>query len=86
MAQLRKPIPKTPAQRVQEKIEPYDQVDYGKEPAISKNRATKVSSKDSRTKDCAAKWNISDGFICAIFDLVVSKSQMSKNTSNILPL
>ena len=55
MAQLRKPIPKTPAQRVQEKIEPYDLVDYGKEPVISKNRATKVSSKDSRTKDFSVK-------------------------------
>ena len=55
MAQIRKPIPKTPAERVQEKIEPYDLVDYGKEPVISKNRATKVSSKDSRTKDFSVK-------------------------------
>jgi len=55
MAQIRKPIPKTPAERVQEKIEPYDLVDYGKEPAISKNRATKVSSKDSRTKDFSVR-------------------------------
>jgi len=55
MAQIRKPIPKTPAERVQEKIEPYDLVDYGKEPPISKNRATKVSSKDSRTKDFSVK-------------------------------
>jgi hypothetical protein len=55
MAQIRKPIPKTPAERVQEKIEPYDLVDYGKEPAVSKNRATKVSSKDSRTKDFSVK-------------------------------
>jgi hypothetical protein len=55
MAQIRKPTPKTPAERVQEKIEPYDLVDYGKEPIISKNRATKVSSKDSRTKDFSVK-------------------------------
>jgi hypothetical protein len=55
MAQIRKPIPKTPAERVQEKIEPYDLVDYGKEPIISENRATKVSSKDSRTKDFSVK-------------------------------
>jgi hypothetical protein len=55
MAQIRKPTPKTPAERVQEKIEPYDLVDYGKEPVISKNRATKVSSKDSRTKDFSVK-------------------------------
>lgn len=55
MAQIRKPIPKTPAERVQEKIEPYDLVDYGKEPAVSKIRATKVSSKDSRVKDFSVK-------------------------------
>lgn len=55
MAQIRKPTPKTPAERVQEKIEPYDLVDYGKEPAVSKTRATKVSSKDSRVKDFSVK-------------------------------
>lgn len=55
MAQIRKPIPKTPAERVQEKIEPYDLVNYGKEPPLTKNRAQKVSVKDSRVKDFSVK-------------------------------
>ena len=55
MAQLRKPIPKTPAQRVQEKIEPYDQVDYGKEPPVSEPRAKKISVRGSRVKDFSVK-------------------------------
>lgn len=56
MAQVRKPIPKTPAQEVQDKIVPYEQAGYGKEPMVSKpNRALNVSEKGSRNKDFSVK-------------------------------
>ena len=56
MAQVRKPIPKTPAQEVQDKIVPYELASYGKEPMVSKpNRALKVSQKGSREKNFSVK-------------------------------
>jgi hypothetical protein len=56
MAQIRKPIPKTPAQEVQDKIVPYELASYGKEPMVSKpNRALKVSQKGSREKNFSVK-------------------------------
>ena len=55
MAQVRKPIPKTPAELVQERIVPYDPV-WGKQPPADKqNRAEKVSVKGSRNKDFSVK-------------------------------
>jgi hypothetical protein len=55
MAQVRKPIPKTPAELVQERIVPYDPV-WGKQPPADKqNRAEKVSVKGSRDKDFSVK-------------------------------
>ncbi len=56
MAQVRKPIPKTPAQEVQDKIVPYELASYGKEPMVSKpNRALKVSQKGTREKNFSVK-------------------------------
>lgn len=56
MAQVRKPIPKTPAQEVQDKIVPYELAGYGKEPMVSKpNRALKVSQKGTREKNFSVK-------------------------------
>ena len=56
MAQVRKPIPKTPAQEVQDKIVPYELASYGKEPMVSKpNRALKVSQKGTREKNFSIK-------------------------------
>jgi hypothetical protein len=55
MAQVRKPIPKTPAELVQERIVPYDPI-WGKQlPADKQNRAEKVSVKGSRDKDFSVK-------------------------------
>lgn len=54
--QVRKPTPKTPAQAVQEKIEPYELAGYGKSPLVDRqNRALKVSQRDSRDKNFSVK-------------------------------
>ena len=55
MQQVRKPIPKTPAERVQDAIVPYELADYGKTPPVTENRAQKVSVKGSRDKDFSVK-------------------------------
>lgn len=55
MAQVRKPIPKTPAERVNDAIEPYDLAGYTKNAPYQQNRANKVSVKGSRTKDFSVK-------------------------------
>lgn len=56
MAKVRKPVPKTPAQEVQERIVPYAEAGYGKSPAVNKDiRANKVSVKGSRNKDFSVK-------------------------------
>ena len=55
MAQVRKPIPKSPAEATNDAIEPYDLAGYGKTPVPSENRAQKVSVKGSRTKDFSVK-------------------------------
>jgi len=54
--QVRKPIPKSPAEAVQEKIVPYEEAGYGKSPMVDRqNRALKVSQKDSREKNFSVK-------------------------------
>jgi len=55
MAEVRKPIPKTPAERVQDAIVPYELANYGKTPPVTETRAQKVSVKGSRDKDFSVK-------------------------------